>query len=673
MALPTARALVNAQVAIESFDLSPDGGWVVYAARTVVRGEYRSHLWAVPWEGGRPRRLTSGAVRDSVPAIGAGGQVAFVRSPAEGGATPARRGAGVGEPQVWVVPLAGGAPRQVTRLPHGAGTPQWAPDGRRIALLAHAGPHRFAVGAERAGRAITARRVNRTDFRDDAVGNLSRRTHLWVVPPRAGARPVQLTRGDFDVDEPCWSPDGTWLAFSADMGPDTNIEPRSTLHRVSAAGGRVTELAGLRGEAHHPSISPDGRWVAFLGVDQPDPPEYTPTRLWLVAAAGGKPRCLTRSLDRPIGCWSWADLVEAEDGEGPVWLSAGEVAVIVASDGRNVPQRVALDGSIRPLLAPGRVVGAGLRAAGDRVALSAGVDRRSAEVFALEGAGLRAPARMRPLTQDGSAWQRRFPLPRWDEVSVPTAAGPMQVWVASPPGTSGRPLPTILHLHGGPFGAWGPGGTMDALHLVGRGYRVVMPNHRGSAGFGTRWASAIRGRWGRVDAGDVLTALDELAARDLVDPDRLGVMGLSYGGFLAQWLVGVTDRFRAAVGENGVSNQISAWANSYFGVHYNRRFGLGDPFSRAGMLRAWSHSPLSNVAKIRTPLLLLQAEEDRICPASDGEELFVALKVLGRETELVLYPEEHHSMKNQGRPDRRIDRMQRIGDWFDRWVRELPA
>jgi len=149
------------------------------------------------------------------------------------------------------------------------------------------------------------------------------------------------------------------------------------------------------------------------------------------------------------------------------------------------------------------------------------------------------------------------------------------------------------------------------------------------------------------------------------DPDRLYVMGLSYGGYLTQRLVGTTGRFAAAVAENGVANQVSAWANSYFGLHFNRRAALGDPLTDEGMLALWRSSPLRNASAIRTPLLMLQAEEDRICPPSDNEQLFTALKVLGREVELVLYPDEHHEMKNSGRPDRRIDRMERILDWFD--------
>lgn len=669
MAIPTGRSLVNAQVAIESFDLSGDGEWLVYARRVVYRGAYRSHLWVVPWRGGRPRRLTEGVVRDASPVISPDGSlVAFIRTPAEVAST--RTSA---EPQVWITPLDGGLPWQLTRLPHGAESPRWSPDGRSLALLAHASDRRFTVGRQVKDRGPTARRITRTDYRDDESGLLDRRTHLWVIAARRGARPRQLTRGDFDAEEHTWAPDGTWLAFSADTGPDANISPQTRLYRVPADGGKVRELASLRGDAARPAISPDGRWLAFIGTDVPDAGDVIPSSLWVMPTDGGMPRNLTRALDRSVGCDGWADMVQAEDAQGPIWLSSDELLVIVAADGRNLPYRISRAGTTQPMVAPGRVVGAGVAAAAGRIALSAGIDRHAAELYAVEAEGTRPPARLRPITRDGSAWQGRFPLPRWDELWVDVPGGPMQVWVASPAGAKGRALPTILHIHGGPAGAWGPGGTMDSTLLCAAGYRVLMPNIRGSAAFGAAWTKAVRGRWGEVDAHDALAAVDALIARGLTDPGRLGVMGLSYGGYLAQWLIGVTDRFGAAVGENGVANQVSTWANSYFGVHFGRQWGIGDPLSRAGMLRAWRSSPLANVAAIHTPLLMLQSEEDLVCPAADNEQLFVALRALGREAELVLYPEEHHEMKSNGRPDRRIDRMERIMAWFDRWLGERPA
>ncbi len=204
------------------------------------------------------------------------------------------------------------------------------------------------------------------------------------------------------------------------------------------------------------------------------------------------------------------------------------------------------------------------------------------------------------------------------------------------------------------------------MALCDAGYRVLMPNVRGSATYGPAWIRALSSGWGTVDAEDALAAVDGVVARGLADPRRIGVMGLSYGGFLTQWLIGVSDRFAAAASENGVANQASAWANSYFGVHYNRRAGLGDPLSDDGFAALWRSSPLRNAPNVSTPLLMLQSEEDRICPASDAEQLFTALKVLGREVEYILYPEEHHEMKSHGRPDRRIDRMERILAWFER-------
>ncbi|HSK94234.1 MAG TPA: S9 family peptidase [Candidatus Angelobacter sp.] len=653
MTEPTPRRLVEAQIALESFDLSSDGDQVVYALRRVRRGEYESHLWARATAGGRARQLTRGRVRDVGPAIAPDGRhVAFVRSP-------------VGDPdavaQAWILPLDGGEPWPLTQLPHGVAAASWSPDSRRLALVAQAGDHRFIVGEEQRGRAPVARRITRLDFRDDETGHVVRRAHLWIVPARPGAKPRQLTSGDYDVLHPAWFPDGSRIAFAADRGPDATIRPRLQLWSVGtdAATPRVRELASLAGDADRPAISPDGRWLAFVGTDVDDPPDETPPQLWVMDLPSGTPRSLTAALDRPIGEWAWCDLVMAEDRSGPTWLPDGSLGVIVGDRGRNVPYRVTLDGGTMPLVDPDTpIAAAGVAAAGEQIVLSAGVAGSAGELWTV-GSGT-----LRRLTTEGSGWQRRFPAVDLEELVLDGPGGAIQAWLASPAGVGRRRLPTVLHLHGGPTGSWGPGGTMDAIALCAAGYRVLLPNIRGSATFGNAWVRALRRGWGTVDAEDALACVDALVARGLSDPDRAFVMGLSYGGFLAQWLVGVSDRFAAAMAENGVANQVSAWGNSYFGVHYNRRAGLGDPLTDAGMRALWRSSPLRNAARIETPLLMLQSEEDRICPPADNEQLFTALRVLDRTVEYVLYPEEHHEMRSSGRPDRRIDRMERILAWF---------
>lgn len=653
----TPSALVRAQVALESFRLSPDGSFVVYALRSVVRDEYESHLWTRPVGGGRARQLTRGRVRDASPSISPDGRrLAFVRSTVGGEDA-------VG--QAWILPLDGGEPWQLTTLKHGVSSLSWCPDGTRLALVAQAGDPRFIVGSERKGRTPVARRITRLDFRDDESGHVERRAHLWVVPAREGARPRQLTRGDFDVTHPAWSPDGRTIAFAADRGADTTISPRTEVLSVATSGTNppVRELASLAGEADWPSFSPDGTHLAFIGIDVDDPPDSAQPSLWVLDLPSGELRDLTAHLDRPLGDWAWCDLVTAEDALSPAWLDEGSMAVVVGDRGRNVPYRVTLDCEAEPLVDPSlRIAVAGIAAAGEAVVVSAGLDGEAADLWAVEDGALRR------ITREGSAWQRRFPAVEIRELSLDGPAGPIQAWLASPADAAERRLPTVLHVHGGPTGSWGGAGTLDAMMLVAAGYRVLMPNIRGSATFGADWVEALSARWGEVDAEDALAAVDGLMGLGLADPDRLGVMGLSYGGFLTQWLVGVTDRFRAACAENGVTNQVSTWANSYFGVHYNRRAGLGDPLTDEGMQALWRSSPLRNAPNIRTPLLMLQAEEDRICPAADNEQLFTALKVLGREAEYILYPDEHHEMKSSGRPDRRIDRMERILAWFDRYL-----
>jgi dipeptidyl aminopeptidase/acylaminoacyl peptidase len=209
---------------------------------------------------------------------------------------------------------------------------------------------------------------------------------------------------------------------------------------------------------------------------------------------------------------------------------------------------------------------------------------------------------------------------------------------------------------------------LESILLAHAGYRVLLPNIHGSTGRGRPFVRALRGDWGGVDADDCHAVLDHAVAAGLADPARLGVFGLSYGGFLANWLVGTSDRFAAAVSENGVANNVSSWAGSDCGPTYSAAAGIGDATTPEGVELLWRQSPLRHVAAISTPLLLLQGEADRRCPPGDAEQLFVALRALGREVAYVLYPESAHEYVGTGTPDRRIDRHTRVIEWFGRWM-----
>jgi dipeptidyl aminopeptidase/acylaminoacyl peptidase len=274
-------------------------------------------------------------------------------------------------------------------------------------------------------------------------------------------------------------------------------------------------------------------------------------------------------------------------------------------------------------------------------------------------------------TTMGGRWADRFAWPEMRELDIPGPGGPIHTWIASPAGAGDEPLPTIVDVHGGPLGAWAPSPHVEVVLLCARGYRVILPNIRGSTGYGRDWITPHLGNWGGPDAEDVHAAVDHAIAEGLADPERLGVLGLSYGGFMVNWLVGTTDRFKGAVSVAGVTNQVSAWSVGDAGVEFNRTSLLGAPLDPEGVAKLWRQSPLSNVANVHTPLLLLQGQDDLRCMPEDNVQLFTALRVLRRTVEYVLYPEESHVYFTAGRPDRRIDHMTRLLDWFDRHVRGI--
>ncbi len=690
-------AVIGSQVVLEEHDVAADGSFAVVVRRFVRGNRYRSHLWLVPLRrGGRPIQLTSGAVRDTWPRISPDGRaIAFRRRAVR----PAGRG-GASRPdeddnRLFVLPLRGGRPGRpwAVRTPAGrsVGEITWSPDGRRLAFGQETDPPRFLVGEKGHEGEPLARRITRIDWRLDEVGHVDRWDHLHVVEARRGARPVRLTEGDWGVAGLAWSPDGSRIAFTADPRPDADTLPRSSIWTVPADATKPEppgEVLALGGRAYGPAWSPDGRWLAAIGVEDADAHDDESPGLFVGPADGRAPaRAIAPGLDRPIGNWSDTDLFGwfAGSRTTPAWLDERTIVAVVTSRGRSGPWRFVIDpttgraaGEPAPLTRADLATYSFALATGPgappdaKVTLLGCVDARPMELVTVAlpaGDGLRIDAEPRIRTRLGSRWRDRFPWPRMRVVEAPGAGGPIETWIASPEGSGDAPLPTVVDVHGGPLGGWTPAPSIEVVLLCAAGYRVLLPNIRGSAAYGRDWIAPQLGDWGGVDADDVHATVDHAIAAGLADADRIGLLGLSYGGFMVNWLVGTSDRFRAAVSENGVTNQVSAWANSDTGVAYDRDARMGDPFSPAGVDRLWRQSPLANVARIRTPLLILQGEADLRCPPADNEQLFVALRTLGRTVEYVLYPEEFHVYQASGRPDRRIDRMTRILDWFERYLR----
>lgn len=677
---------IRRQVVLDEHDISPDGRFAIVVRRIVAGNAYHSHLWLVPLVGrGRARALTGGAVRDGSPRVGPDGRTVAFRRASLGASDPS--------PRLALITTEGEEPTILTGKRIAVGELAWSPDGREIAFTAPAGPLRHIVGpVDDRSREIapTARRITRVDWRYDSEGHLDRWSHLHVIRARSGSRPRRVTSGNFGVAGIAWHPSGERIAFAADRGPDADLEPRTSIWDVpardtpwpgrGAAGPRrgtskaatPREIMALGGGARNPAFSPDGRWLVVIGVPDPEALDDVSPGLFVGPADGAAPAWpLAPDLDRPIGNWVDTDLNGwmVSSRITPVWAAANAITATVTAGGRSRPHRFPIDPETgRPTGAPlaltdDDITTHSLAIGGGAVSLVGTLGTRAMELMTVGTGGA-----LRTRTTIGSAWQRRRRAVDMTRRLVEGPGGSIETWVASPPGSEGTALPTVIDVHGGPLGGWAPAPAVEVQLLVGRGYRVLLPNIRGSAGYGWDWIRPQLGDWGGVDADDVHAVVDDAVASGLADPERLGALGLSYGGFMVQWLVGTSDRFAAAVAENGVANQIATWANSDSGPEYDRTSLLGDPLTPDGVERLWRQSPLRHVGSIRTPLLMLQAEADLRCPAADNEQLFVALRVLRREVEYVLYPEESHVFQASGRPDRRIDRMTRMLEWFDRYL-----
>ena len=626
--------IVRKQVAIGSSIVSPDGEWVVYTRRIVAANQYQTNLWLVPYSGGRPRQLTSGRWNDTSPAFAPDSRtVAFTSDRGEGD-----------DDHIYTMRIDGG---EAERIDAGklesVASPVFSPDGRSIAFTAADTTPRFWAGDP---KDEVAREIRVTDWRDDS-GNLDHRSHLFVVAARPGATARQLTKGDFDVTSPAWHPSGEKLVFAAATGADSDIDPNHSIHQVSVKGGRARELVKLAGNAGSPAWSPDGRTLAFVGQDTPYAPDYAEPQLY-VRGARGELRNLTAALDLPVTIGFCSDLHDwlATESAGPIW-DGDSLLVIINRRGRDEVWRVPLEGEPHPLTS-GDTTLSGIGAGAGRIVATACDDAFPPEVFAVE------QGKLRKLTRNGGAWLRRYSSPTVTEVD----AGGIPSFLVEPANARGKGA-LILSPHGGPYGAHGPTPEFDAWVLAELGYRSLLPNIRGSCGYGRDWIKPIQGKWGGPDADDLLTSLDWAVDSGIADPKRVASMGLSYGGWAVNWLAGAApDRFCAVVSENGVASMVAAHGASSIGPGYDHAIGYGPIGSRHNAL--WKSSPLRLAESITAPMLMLQGEADRICPLDDNQQLFVALRERGHDVELVLYPGGKHVMMATMRPDRREHRLARV-------------
>jgi dipeptidyl aminopeptidase/acylaminoacyl peptidase len=627
------------QVRITGFDLAPDGAHAVYARQTIERDRYRSRLWRVSTSGGGPEQLTNADASDSRPRISPdGGQVVFLSDRSD-------------KAQAWVMPLDGGEPRMIEGFRDGVTAAEWAPDGRRLAVLAPSGERRFSVGDP---DDMIARRVTTPFWRLDGVGVMDQLASLWIVDASRSARPKRITKPDRGVGAPAWSPDGRAIAIVATQ-PDGTIEgelPQPLV--VSVTDGKVRSLPRFAGGTHALAWSPGGR-LAAIAEPRPFRDAWQNSGLFLLER--GSWRQLGEGLDRPIGNKNYGDLYTAGllGAQEPIWLDDDHILAPVSDRGRVPLTSFGLDGSIESLT-EGEIVVFEHRVASGRIVVAATMGARPPELYESTG------GRGRRLTSDGSRWFapfRREP----ERVSTFTRRGSIDAWLLR--GGPGR-RPTVLQIHGGPHAMHAGTPWLDMVAVASAGFHVVYANPSGSLGYGEALAARLHGDWGHPDTRELIRLLEGLAADGIIDIDRVGAMGASYGGFLVNWLAGHhPDRFRALVSEQPVTDHVAEWGGSDYPYEIAEA-AIGEHRIPQRVEALVGASPYRALHRAKAAVLLLHADGDLRCPPVNTDIAFAVLHRAGVPVEMVRYPDEPHGLKTNGRPDRRADRIDRVVAWFRR-------
>ena len=627
--------------------ISPAGDRVVYVRNSmdVMTDRTRGRLWSIDIGGGRHRPLTAGEAAESSPRWSPDGtRVLYV----------ARH---EGTPQLWIRYMDSGQVARLTQLTRAPGGLSWSPDGRTIAftMLVPEKPEPFVAAPAKPDGATWAdppRVITKMLYRVDGAGFREDAHRQIFLLSSEGGTPRQITSGPYDHGAPVWTPDGTRLIFSANRHEDRDSQPRnSELYVVAASGGDLRALTDRYGPDNGPAVSHDGNWLAWTGYDDRHQ-GYQRNRLYTMKLDGSGRREVAADFDRNIRSQRWA--------------SDGKSIFFQFSDhGNGKIGRVGLDGEVE-IVAHDRGSSIGRPYGGGSFTLSDN-DRftytwtRPDEPAEVAVGGSERNGRLTHLNDDLLPHRDLAAIEElWCESSHDGRR--IQGWLATPPGfDASRTYPLILEIHGGPFADYGDRFSAEVQLYAAAGYLVLYVNPRGSTSYGEEFGNLIHHAYPGNDYDDLMSAVDAVIARGIVDEERMFVTGGSGGGVLTAWIVGKTDRFRAAV----VAKPVIHWTSfvltsDAYNVYYKYWFP-GFPWDH--IEQYWRRSPLSLVGNVTTPTMLLSGEEDWRTPMSESEQYYAALQWVGVESVLVRVPGEPHGIRR--RPSHHAQKLAYIIGWFD--------
>ena len=650
--------------AVRDPQISPDGQWVAYSVEkaSLKDDKTESRIWMVPISGGDSLPLTAEGVSSTHPRWSLDGKhLAFLSS------------RGGGKAQVWLLNRLGGEAQRLTDTVQDVQDFTWCPDSRHLVLvLRDPSPEELEAAKKKdKGSAPSedegdhdsedakpkAKKpwvIDRLQFKQDEIGYLDRRrTHLYVFDLASTAL-TQVTSGDYDDSEPAWSPDGKLLALSSNRStPDPDRTYNSDIWVVSAdnsdKGAHLTQITTNPGSDTSPAWSPDGKWIAYVTQLDPHLFDYATHHLAVSPSSGGQAKVLTLALDRNV--------------TDPHFFPDGKAVYFIADDDgtQNLLQVNFGDGQLGSRPISGRLMvnaySLGSGASGNIAAQIATIDRPDELYLDLGG-------HLVQLTHTNDVLFSQLKLSHGDYVHFKSKDGtPVSGYLYKPIDyTPGKKYPTLLIPHGGPVWAYYAEFSHLAQLYAANGYVVLFPNPRGSSGYGQDFCKAIWADWGNRDYQDDMAMVDYAIEQGIADPDKLGVGGWSYGGISTDFIIAQTTRFKAAISGAGAAEFTSMYGHDQYQKDYETELGL--PWENKVV---WERvSPFYRVASVTTPTLFMGGDIDWNVPILGGEQMYQALKRLGRTTELVVYPGEYHEFSI---PSHIKDRLERNLAWYAHFVK----
>lgn len=633
---------------------------------------YRSRIMWSQWDDGVEVPLTRGEYRDTSPQWSPDGNLLAFLSDRPLGATKNETR------QVWVIRTSGGEAWPVTDLKYGVRHFSWAPDSRNLCIAAPIPPggpeylddpdedeKDFYRKYNRDTRVIT-----RIRYKWDGLGFLDeKRTHLGVVSvqpePSEISRPKFLTSGEYDVQMPRWSPDGRHIAFVSNLDPESDFQRHVDIYLIDATGGEAKKITPSKGPITALSFDPEGKYIAYIGHSRPQG-GYSNPRLWVTGIDGGEPLCLTSDCECAAGDRSASDF-RGTGSLDPAWSQDSRHVTFPGSlHGRVHLFQAALSGDNPRVVVDGdRAVTGFSMLPGGKAAFIAVDSLSPGRVYAADLGQTETAEHV--ISDPNRDFLAEIDLAVPERLTFHVDGIPHDGWIMRPPGLEPEDqCPAVLQIHGGPMGMYGDCFHHEFQCLAAAGFAVFYSNPRGSLGYGEEFCAAIRGDWGNLDYHDLMSFADHVLDNyGFIDPDRLGVAGGSYGGFMTNWIVTHTNRFGAGVTMRSLVNFHSFFGSSDAGYHFVDDV-WGEPWEAT--MKYIESSPIYHVAACKTPLMIIHSDMDMRCPIDGADQLFVSLRKLGVDTEFVRFSGESHGLSRGGKPWHRVFRLDKIIEWFEKYL-----